>query len=354
MVNIMSNERNYGIDLLRLVLMYMVCMLHTLGHGGILNACRAGSLEYKIFFMIEILCYCAVDAFAIISGYVAIDKPRKYEKIVEMWFQVVFYSFFVTLVLTIIGINKEWRLIDFIVALFPVTFRKFWYFTAYFALFFTIPILNRFVFSIDEEIAKKKFIGLILIFSILGTANDPFESNGGYSAIWLMVLYCLGALAKKIKLFETKKAFTLILMWSGCVLVTWVVRVYTGIGRLMYYISPTTLLSGMIMVVLFARVRIKGSYIRKISPLAFGIYLFQLNSVIWNHVLKDAFVFVLKSNLLIAFFEVILLAAIIFISGLAVEAIRGRLAKAIGIPQISAFIVEKIGGVINHLLVFLK
>ena len=29
----MKYERNYGIDLLRLVLMYMVCMLHTLGQG---------------------------------------------------------------------------------------------------------------------------------------------------------------------------------------------------------------------------------------------------------------------------------------------------------------------------------
>ena len=33
----MKYERNYGIDLLRLVLMYMVCMLHTLGQGGTLR-----------------------------------------------------------------------------------------------------------------------------------------------------------------------------------------------------------------------------------------------------------------------------------------------------------------------------
>lgn len=29
---------NYGIELLRLTLMYMVCMLHTLQQGGILGA----------------------------------------------------------------------------------------------------------------------------------------------------------------------------------------------------------------------------------------------------------------------------------------------------------------------------
>lgn len=41
----MKNERNYGIDLLRLVLMYMVCILHTLGQGGILEACEPGTAE---------------------------------------------------------------------------------------------------------------------------------------------------------------------------------------------------------------------------------------------------------------------------------------------------------------------
>lgn len=43
----MKNERNYGIDLLRLVLMYMVCILHTLGQGGILEACELGTAEYR-------------------------------------------------------------------------------------------------------------------------------------------------------------------------------------------------------------------------------------------------------------------------------------------------------------------
>lgn len=40
-------ERNYGIDLLRLVLMYMVCILHTLGQGGVLNACNPSGGDIK-------------------------------------------------------------------------------------------------------------------------------------------------------------------------------------------------------------------------------------------------------------------------------------------------------------------
>lgn len=201
----MSNERNYGIDLLRLVLMFMVCMLHTLGQGGILNASELGSLNFKVFWLLEILSYCAVDGFAIISGYIAIDKPRKYNKIVDMWFQAFFYSFVVTLILTIVGVNSSWGKLDIIKCAFPVVFGKFWYFTAFFALFFAIPLLNKFIFAIDDKTSKKSFLILIFLFSIMGVIGDPFKSQNGYSAIWLIFLYCVGALAKKIKLFKKEK-----------------------------------------------------------------------------------------------------------------------------------------------------
>lgn len=77
----MKTERNYGIELLRLCLMFMVCLLHVLGQGGILEASKiseeGGS---KIFWLIEISCYCAVDGFALISGYIAQDRPKNMKR----------------------------------------------------------------------------------------------------------------------------------------------------------------------------------------------------------------------------------------------------------------------------------
>ena len=85
------SQRNYGIDLLRLVLMYMVCLLHTLGQGGLLQAAAPGSAGFALLWLLEVLAYCAVDGFAMISGFTASDRPQKYVKIVDMWFQVFFY-----------------------------------------------------------------------------------------------------------------------------------------------------------------------------------------------------------------------------------------------------------------------
>lgn len=82
-------ERNYGIDLLRLVFMFMVCLYHTLGHGGILKA-SSGTEGYKAFWFFEIISCCAIDGFAVISGYTASVRSHKYFKIVDMWFQTFF------------------------------------------------------------------------------------------------------------------------------------------------------------------------------------------------------------------------------------------------------------------------
>ncbi len=289
----MSKERNYGIDLLRLVLMYMVCVLHVLGRGGVLSSSVQGTVGYRVFWLLETLSYCAVDGFAIISGYMANDKPRKISKLIEMWLQVLFYSFVLTLILTIIGLNDTWGKRAILKSLLPVTSDYYWYFTAYFALFLSIPILNKFLFNIDVNNARKAFITIVFVFSFMESVSSAFKTNGGYSAIWLMVLYCIGVLAKKINLFEKWHSVTLIAIWALCILLSWGLHAFFGIQRLITYVSPTILLSGIIMVVLFSRMRIHSSMIKvikKTSPLAFGVYLWQLNKVFWDKYLNGAFV----------------------------------------------------------------
>lgn len=342
----MTKERNYGIEILRLLLMFMVCILHTLGRGGVLSACVAGTAEYRVFWLMEILSYCAVDGFAIISGYMATDKPRKYEKLAEMWFQVFFYSFFVTLFFVIIGTYKDLTAKEVIKCLLPMTFGKYWYFTAYFLLFLVTPILNRFLFEIDDARAKKVLAVTVVLFSVLAVMSDSFGTHGGYSALWLIVLYCLGVLAKKVKLFEAQKSLTLIVIWGCCILVTWGVFVFAGNARLVSYISPTILLSGMIMVILFSRIKISGTVVSKLSPLAFGIYLFQLNQVVYNVLLNGRFAFIVNKNILQGIAYVFAFSLLIFISGLAVEWLRSLLAKALKIPCLS----KKIVGLIDKLL----
>lgn len=59
--------------------------------------------------------------FAIISGYMSNGKTRKWNRLVEMWFQVFFYSFVITLILTILGVGDRLGIMDIIRSALPVT-----------------------------------------------------------------------------------------------------------------------------------------------------------------------------------------------------------------------------------------
>lgn len=350
----MTIKRNYGIDLLRIVFMFMVCMLHVLGQGGVLKACQEGTLKYNVFWFLEIFSYCAVDGFAMISGYIATDKPQKYEKIIQMWFQVFFYSCIFTLLLTVAGVNEGLSRLDIVKCAFPVTNQKYWYFTAYFGLFFLIPFCNKFIFSVDEISARKLLVILMVIFSFIGVHTDPFKTQNGYSMIWLLILYCIGGLAKRSKLFETKKTSILIILWVLCIGFTWTEKCFRGNSKFVSYISPTILCSALIMIVIFSRLDLKGTIIKKLSPLAFGIYLFQLNQVIWNNVLKAVFSYIPYLNVAMGVLYAFGSALAIFAAGLLVEYIRSILDKKLKISLISNKIVILIDRCLDKLLGLLK
>lgn len=358
----MVKERNYGIDLLRLVLMFMVCMLHTLKQGGILNASPVGTVRYIVFWSLEIICFCAVDCFAIISGYMASNRKQRYSKLPEMWFQVFFYSF----ILTCFGYFTNFYTCDkseMIKLAFPVTFNVFWYFTAYFALFLAMPLLNKFLFSIEEATAKKAFIIVVVFFVLLESIADSFRYQGGYSAIWIMVLYCMGVLAKRIKLFEKRKTRFLIFLLALSVLLTVGIFIIFNnhrnfISGLFTNIFPTMAVNGLLLAILFSRLKIKNTLcikiINKLSPLAFGIYLFQLSPVIWQMIIRDRFLFVASENVFVGILYAFGLAAAIFVAGLIVEFIRFNLAKLCRIPKLSELIVNGIDKLITKCFVFLK
>lgn len=352
----MKSERNYGIDLLRLVLMFMVCILHTLGQGGVLsvfNVIPSEKLSCSIFWLLEVFSYCAVDGFAIISGYVAKNRPRKYEKLVEMWFQAFFYSFILTVILTLIGLNPNWTYLGLIKCLLPVTFNQFWYFTSFFGLYFLIPMLNKFLFSLNEKDSKKALIIIVILFSCIGIVYDSFMTQWGYSLIWLAVLYCIGVLSKKANIFKKQKTITLVIIWFLSVYLTWLSYIVSGYTRLINYISPTILLNALLMVIIFSRIHLKGTIISKLSPLAFGIYLFQSNPVIWGK-LEGTFMKVISFDILKQILYVFLAAACIFVTGLIVEFIRSFLARKLKIPNLSKKIVLLINEILEKVIVILR
>ncbi len=333
------SKRNYGIDLLRLVLMFMICILHSLGQGGLLDAYPSESLEYKILWLIEVFALCAVNAFAIISGYMANEKPTKYARLIELWFQVFFYSCLFTLILCVLGFADNYDSIKIVSMIFPVSSKQYWYFTAYFLAFFFFLVIKHFVFYLDERTARRLFTILFVIL-VWGGWNDVFQLNQGYSTIWLVSMYLLGVLAKKSNLFANKKSSVLILLYILSNLFSWILHVEKN------YTLPTILLSGLLLVIIFSRIQISGKIISKLSPLAFGVYLFHLNFIIWDD-LEGSVARLVSSNIIILIIQVIGIASLIFILGLATDFIRKKLFDFLHIHDLSVLLEEALNKIID-------
>lgn len=283
-----TNERNYGIDLLRIVSMIMIPLIHILGFSGILRLSTSLPIYHETVWFLEIASYCSVNTYALISGYVGYGRKQKYSNIIYLYFQVLFYTLSI---ITIIAVHTHNITLEMIIrAVFPFTDNDdYWYFRAYFCLFFFIPFFNNMIETSSRVTIKKLIITMLFVFSILPTllAVDFADTIDGYSFLWLAVMYIIGAYIKKYKVSFTKTNIKNLLVYLVFVIVTWlsklVIELFTS-GRfgnyLIKYTSPTIVVCSIFLFLFFKNIKC-GKYLIKFikffTPLTFGVYLFHTN-----------------------------------------------------------------------------
>lgn len=81
----------------------------------------------------------------------------------------------------------------------PTITGRYWFFSAYFGLILLSPILNLFVHKSNLKHAFTFFV-VLLLFSIISVIYDTFSLLEGYSVIWFVLVYLIGALVKKYDL----------------------------------------------------------------------------------------------------------------------------------------------------------
>ena len=73
-------KRNTGINLFKLFSMFMIALLHVLGMGGITGA-AAGTSSYYPVYLMQNAAFCAVNCYALVSGYLMLGKKIKPSRI---------------------------------------------------------------------------------------------------------------------------------------------------------------------------------------------------------------------------------------------------------------------------------
>lgn len=308
MKNILK-PRNYGIDSLRIVSMFMIVVLHVCLAGGVLDACSG--LTNKAVLFLVILCYCCVNCFALISGYVGYKKKNKFSSIAELWLQVFLYNILIYIVFLIFGkLEFSWNVLKEM--LFPVFSDRYWYFTAYFGLIVFRPALNFLLTKYSNKHLKYILIGGFVLFSIcpLFFENQVLSTNNGYSIWWLMYLYLVGGYIKKNELFKslTKKklaiiyfgvcVFSLIFKLGGSYLGRFYGRFIVLGDKFVSYTSPTIVIAAIALVLLFSQIKINHSkkFISILSSTVFGVYLIHVQPLVFGRIITGLFTFVGKYN----------------------------------------------------------
>lgn len=357
----LKQERNYGIDLLRMVAMFMVTVLHVLGQGGVLGNTYGFSGQYLVSWFLELAAYGAVNLYALISGYVGINSRFKASNLLVLWLQVALYSLGIA-VLTAIIRPELCSASDVIAFAFPVITSKYWYFSAYVCLFLFMPLLNAGINALSKQTLRRVIIAMIVVFSVAASAaketqHDPFSLVSGYSGIWLMILYAVGGYIGKYGMWKRVPQPALLGIYFGCTAVSLALKcaipflsgtVFRTTYHLKFiasYISPLVVLGSIALLLFFSRLRC-GNIAKKIialfAPAAFGVYIIHVHPLVWDNLMLNRFVSYASLSPLALAGAVLLTAFGIYLVCSLIDLLRIRIFKLLKIRKRCMALEEKI------------
>ncbi len=354
---LLKKERNYGIDLLRLVSMLMVVILHVLGQGGILKNISNLTLKGESFWSLEILCYCAVNVYAIISGYVGYKSKHRGRSLVSLCLQVLFFSMLITGADLLIALRNGSPIsLASTVLNFLPSIRSYWYFSAYFCLFFFMPILDKIIDCVPRKNLRSAAAFCFLIFCCWTQLYTKVSNlNGGYSVLWLAVLYLVGAYISRydpLKKWSFPLCFSIFLAFIA---LTVAVRISLGLvtrpifgspkgmNLLVSYTSPTITLAAFFLVYSFSKAKFNAvinKIISVLTPLSFGVYLIHCHPIVFSR-MQGSFTWILQKPTFFGLLSVLGISFSIFSVCLLLDWIRFLLFKVCKIQQFSTWIEKK-------------
>ena len=256
-----------------------------------------GEISYSdaIVQLSYIFCYCAVNVYAIISGYLMSGVEHiKLGRIIELWLEVLFFSVTISAIHAILTGNISFK--ELLCALFPILTRRWWYVSSYFAIFLFIPYFNKLIKNMSRSDYKKFLVLICLVFSLGSTISsaagiDTFNLATGCSPVWLMMLYFFGGYKRKYGGNEKNWNYfgkyvicglALFLVWLITLVVT---KKIFGVDKLsnlfIAYTSPFVIYMAYEFVQFCVGLNISNcKVIQKISEITLGVYLVSEHPVI--------------------------------------------------------------------------
>ncbi|MBO4979227.1 MAG: acyltransferase family protein [Clostridia bacterium] len=298
-----SVGRNMGVELFRVVSMLLVVLLHIVGRGGVLSATEPLSAQYKIAVFVQVLTYCSVNCYALISGFANVNAGFKFRRFVHLWLETVFLITFLNIVTPLLSdgftITREWWLNGF----FPLAKRELWYLCAYFFMYPLMLLINHGLHATRQwqHIVVIVLLQMPTLFRLID-GQDNYALSGGYSAMWLICLYVMGAYFRIYGAPRWAKWYvTLPVFFISCG-IAFLAKIvpeerllagqmesvsawYENREMLISYLSPCMVVMSLMLLLFFMQLKINGKAVRRIlsefGRATWGVFVIHVCSAVW-------------------------------------------------------------------------
>lgn len=297
-------SRNSNIELLRLVLMFMVVLLHfnNAAMGGAFVYVKDKVVDNFVLHIFESLSICAVNGFMIISGYfLYTNKKVNFGKVIDILLIVIFYRIF-DYIMQILFFDVSFSIKCFLSRFLPEN---------YFAIFYVVCyMLSPYIAWLWNEMGNSManfFIVLLLaIFIIIPTGLDlavdlhilnnastlspiAIMGNGaGYTVIQFLVMLSLGMWIRKRQLNISTSLLIVIYIISSLIMTVCIAKM----PSLYNYCSIFTVITAVCIFLLFSKIKFKNQVINFCAKSSFAIFCIHTGEFanrIWRNIITEKF-----------------------------------------------------------------
>lgn len=277
-----TQKRKSSFELLRLALMFLIIIHHSIVHGMGLaglaweNALpmHFSELQKPIATIVNCLCICAVNCFVLISGYFSIQFNLR--KILTLLVSVFIYTFLLSSSYNLIMGDIKHAITKMLVFSHPT----YWFANTYIYLTVFTPLINLMFEKMRKSYQVYFIIFLFFISSYLGFIwQNPLNTNG-YNLFQFILMYSIGRFLRYYPLkINRGKAFIIYVASSiitGIIMfLLWRTGHQSRSWQMTSYNNPLIIIAAIGLFIFFSKIHIESTIINKCASSVFAMYLVQ-------------------------------------------------------------------------------
>lgn len=303
-------KRNSNIELLRIVIMFMILLLHANFFTFKMPTDYSFTSFSRCF--AEAFTLTPVNIFVLITGFFGTVFSVK--KVLSLIFQVFFCVVPISLFLTCFGIIES----DFRSIIRSFVFNEYWFINAYIGLLILTPILNVAV----DHLSHRVYISSLLFFNVIAFLDAFWGVSGiqigrGYSLIWFIFLYLLGRYVKYYQVSLSQKQLISLIVIS-CLCNSLLIFTFHNVN----YVNPFIVIQSVSTLLLFTKFEIKSDVINWVAASTTMVYLVNLHPVLCGSIKNKLWTFYQNNNTFIFLLYTVLFCVSIFVFAIFYDKLR--------------------------------